>query len=128
VTNAAIAIHEITSIRTELVAQASEISQQCSACIKFYVRSLTGLGANRGELKKTFVVYVYLGGRAVLMDSAEALATFDELANPLSLTQDKDLLRRGRHTEPLMAKMIIASFIFLREIPSLLIFPTDGSI
>jgi alkylhydroperoxidase/carboxymuconolactone decarboxylase family protein YurZ len=45
------------------------------------MKALIGLGVTRAELEETLAVCVYMGGGPALMYSAEALATFDELAN-----------------------------------------------
>ena len=78
---AAMANGEITSKYKELIALALGISQHCSACIAFHMKALIDLGVTREELEETLAICVYMGGGPALMYSAEALATFDELAN-----------------------------------------------
>ncbi len=78
----AMANGEIPSKHKELIALALGISQHCSACIAFHMKALIGLGVTRAELEETLAVCVYMGGGPALTYSAEALATFDELANP----------------------------------------------
>lgn len=69
----------ISEKHKELMALAIGITQHCSACIGFHVRSLRRLGCTREELDETLAVCVYMGGGPALMYAAEACAAWDAL-------------------------------------------------
>lgn len=66
----------------ELIAVALGVAAHCDACIGFHVQALVRLGATKAELEEALGMAVYMGGGPSLMYSANAVAAFEEFANP----------------------------------------------
>lgn len=66
----------------ELVALALGIAARCDGCIGFHVQTLVKLGATRAEIEDVLGMAVYMGGGPSLMYAAEAIAAYEEFAQP----------------------------------------------
>ena len=66
----------------ELIALASAVALRCDACVAFHAEAAVKQGATRDEVMETMGMAVYMGGGPSLMYAADALAAFEELAQP----------------------------------------------
>ena len=74
---AAMAPGAVSEKHKELIALAIGITQHCSGCIGFHVKSLVRLGCTRQELEEMLAICVYMGGGPALMYAAETEAAWD---------------------------------------------------
>jgi AhpD family alkylhydroperoxidase len=70
----------VSAKHKELMALAIGITQHCSGCIGFHVKSLHKLQCTRAELEEMLGVCIYMGGGPALMYTAEALKAWDTMA------------------------------------------------
>lgn len=77
---AAMAPGIISEKHKELMALAIGITQHCSGCIGFHVKSLHRLGCTVQELEEMLAVCVYMGGGPALMYVAEAIKAWETMA------------------------------------------------
>ena len=75
----AMAEGQISAKTKELIALAIGITQHCSGCIAFHVKTLIGLGCTREELEEMLTICVYMGGGPALMYAAEALKAWETM-------------------------------------------------
>ena len=64
----------------ELIALTLGVAAHCDACIGFHVQTLVRLGTTKAELEEALGMAIYMGGGPSLMDSAKALADFEEFS------------------------------------------------
>lgn len=72
----------------ELIALALGVAAHCDACIGFHVDALVKLGASRAEVEETLGMAVYMGGGPSLMYAADAIAAWEEFAEPVPAAAD----------------------------------------
>ena len=75
---------ELDKITKELIALAIGVAGHCDGCIGFHVKALVKLGATRAALQEALGVAVYMGGGPSLMYAADALAAYEEFAEPVA--------------------------------------------
>jgi AhpD family alkylhydroperoxidase len=66
----------------ELIALCLGVAGHCDACIGFHMKTLIKLGATLAEVEEALGVCVYMGGGPSLMYAADALAAFEQLSLP----------------------------------------------
>src|SRR5450830_566979 len=84
---AAMAEGVISAKNKELMALAIGVTQRCSGCIGFHIKSLHKLNCTRAELEEMLSVCVYMGGGPALMHAAEALKAWESLAPASGISQ-----------------------------------------
>ena len=58
------------------------VAAHCDARMDFHVQALIRLGTTKAELEDASAMAIYMGGGSSAMDSANALATFEEFSPP----------------------------------------------
>jgi len=66
----------------ELIALAIGVAVRCDGCIGFHTEALVRLGATRQEVEETLGMAIYMGGGPSLMYAADAIAAFEQFAEP----------------------------------------------
>jgi AhpD family alkylhydroperoxidase len=70
----------VSAKNKELMALAIGVTQHCSGCIAFHVKTLVKLGCTRTEFDETLAVCIYMGGGPALMYAAEAEKAWEAMA------------------------------------------------
>jgi AhpD family alkylhydroperoxidase len=77
---AALAPGQLDVKTKELIAVAIAVAVRCDGCVGFHVKAAIRAGAGREELAETVAMAIYMGAGPSMIQGAEALRAFDELA------------------------------------------------